>query len=347
MQGMIGRANMGEQLFSFDRRNFRECQSKFRGDREQEYYQGDFWIADAPRIEVRSERKLVGPISIIRQRSATNLFFRRSRQHIREDATDLSILWFVKKGQIAFSNQFGSKIVLPGHFAITRSTQPFFMECQVDGNAEHEVLHVTVPTYVLQKHVPCDSGAGLFLQAMRAELVMAENILTHVFENDGALNDAAARLLVDAALALAGTAIRSEEIMPVRQTLSERRQQDLLRFIEVHLSNPHLSPVMAAKGCGISQRYLSTLMQRKGTSFSELVWTQRLDRAKLLLASTELRTSSIAEIAFSLGFKSSAHFSRMFKRAFDINPRDFRLESYNEDSMDPIVPTQLGSELLQ
>jgi hypothetical protein len=35
---------MAETLFSFDRRNFQECQKKFRGDREQEYYRGDFWI---------------------------------------------------------------------------------------------------------------------------------------------------------------------------------------------------------------------------------------------------------------------------------------------------------------
>ncbi|MFA7588471.1 MAG: AraC family transcriptional regulator, partial [Novosphingobium sp.] len=120
---------MAETLFSFDRRNYRECQDRFRGEREQEYYRGDFWIEDASVIDVRAERKAVGPISIIRQRSATNLFFRRTRQHIREDATDLSVLWFVKHGSLAFSNQCGNKVAQPGDFAITRSMSPFFIEC--------------------------------------------------------------------------------------------------------------------------------------------------------------------------------------------------------------------------
>ena len=75
---------MTETLFSFDKRNYRECQQMFRGARDQEYYRGDFWIEDASNVEVRSERKTVGAISIIKQRSATNLFFRRTRQHIRE-----------------------------------------------------------------------------------------------------------------------------------------------------------------------------------------------------------------------------------------------------------------------
>jgi len=315
---------MGETLFSFDRRNFQECQSKFRGDHEQEYYLGDFWIADAPKIEVHSERKPVGPIAIIRQRSATNLFFRRTRQHIREDATDLSILWFVKYGRIIFANQYGRKIMLPGNFAITRSMSPFFIECQVDNDSLHEVLHVTVPTHILRPHAPCDYSAGLFVPAKRAELVIAENILTDVFEDQGGLSGEAAQVLVETALTLISGAIGREEIAPGHQTITERRQQELLRFIEVHLSNPHLSPAMVAKGCGISQRYLSTLLQQKGTSFSALVWEQRLEKAKLFLASGDLREASIAEIGYSLGFKSAAHFSRMFKRVFQINPRDFR-----------------------
>ena len=116
---------MAEMLFTFDKGNFRECQNLFRGGRDQEYYRGDFWIEDSSTIEVTSERKTVGPISIIRQRSATNLFFRRTRQHIREDATDLSILWFVKRGRLVLSNQCGNKVAQPGDFAITRSMSPF------------------------------------------------------------------------------------------------------------------------------------------------------------------------------------------------------------------------------
>jgi AraC-like DNA-binding protein len=315
---------MGETLFSFNRRNFRKCQDKFRGEREQEYYRGDFWIGDSGTIDVRSERKCVGPFAIIRQRSATNLFFRRTRQHIREDATDLSILWFVKFGKIAFSNQCGTQTVPPGGFAITRSMAPFFMECQIDEDSVHEVLHMTVPTHILRELVPCEGMNGFFHIAKGRELAIAENILTDVFEDDGMLVQESARLLVDAALSLIGSAVRGEADGHRRQTIIERRQADLMRFIEVHLSNPHLSPRMAAKGCGISPRYLSNLLQLRGTTFSELVWEQRLEKARHFLASDSLFNITIAEIAYDLGFKSPSHFSRMFKRVFKVNPSDFR-----------------------
>jgi AraC-like DNA-binding protein len=42
------------------------------------------------------------------------------------------------------------------------------------------------------------------------------------------------------------------------------------------------------------------------------------------LASSDPGSISIAEIAFRVGFKSPAHFSRMFKRVFKQGPREYR-----------------------
>jgi len=325
---------MAETLFSFDKRNFRDCQQMFRGTRDQEYYRGDFWIEDGSTIDVRSERKAVGAISIIKQRSAANLFFRRSRQHIREDATDLAILWFVTHGELVFSNQYGNKVAKPGDFIITRSMSPFFIECRTDGDCVHEVLHVTVPTHILRSWVRQDFSTGLFMAMERAELAIAENILTDVFEDDGGLGEDSARLLVETAFGLIGNAVSaSEDPQPARQSIADRRLEEVLRFIEVHLSDPQLSTAMVAKGCGISPRYLSFLLRLRGTSFSELVWEQRLAKAKAWLSSSDPRDISISEIAYGVGFKSPAHFSRMFKRVFGANPREYRGECYSEETV--------------
>lgn len=145
---------MAETLFSIDRKNFRNCQELYRGARDEEYYRGDYWIEDANVIEVRAERKPVGPVSIILLRSATRLFFRRTRAHIREDGTDLCVLWFIKRGKLIVSNQKGSRAGKPGDFVITRSTSPFFIECQPDEEGVHETLHATVPAHVLRNFTP-------------------------------------------------------------------------------------------------------------------------------------------------------------------------------------------------
>jgi AraC-like DNA-binding protein len=316
---------MAETLFSFDRKNYRDCQNLFRGERAQEYYVGDYWIEEAPLVDVRAERKSVGPISIINLRSASKLHFRRTRQHIREDATDLSVLWFVKRGTLALSNQCGNKVASPGDFAITRSMSPFLIECRIDEESVHEVLHVTVPTHILRAYITHDFSAGLFMPVERPELAIAENILTDVFEDEGSLAPESARALVETALVIIGNAVRaSHENAPVRQTIADRRLEEVLRFIEIHLSDPQLSTAMVAKGCGISPRYLSFLLRLKETSFSELVWEQRLEKAKSWLSASDPREISISEIAYGVGFKSPAHFSRMFKRVFNMNPREFR-----------------------
>jgi AraC-like DNA-binding protein len=324
-----GERVMAETLFALDRRNFRDCQQVFRGDRQQEYYRGEFWVEDAPNVDVRSERKAVGAMSIIRQRSASNLFFRRSRRHIREDATDLSIIWFVRRGVLAFSNQFGGKVARPGDLMVTRSMSPFLIECRTDGDEAHESLHVTVPTHVLRSHIAQDMDAGLHMTGGRPELGpelgMAERMLSEVFSDDGRLGDPSARLLVDTAIALVANALRSlDEQRPCRQSIADRRLEEVLRFIEVHLSDPQLSTAMVARGCGISPRYLSFLLRLRETSFSELVWDQRLAKARDWLGRTDPRDISISEIAYGVGFKSPAHFSRMFKRVFGANPRDYR-----------------------
>jgi AraC-like DNA-binding protein len=44
---------------------------------------------------------------------------------------------------------------------------------------------------------------------------------------------------------------------------------------------------------------------------------------------------SISEIAYSVGFKSPAHFSRMFKRVFDMNPREYRAANPQEPMRRP------------
>ncbi|RJF91229.1 helix-turn-helix transcriptional regulator [Sphingomonas cavernae] len=316
---------MAETLFALDKRNYRECQTLFRGQRDQEYYQGDYWIEDASVVDVRAERKPVGPASIILLRSATRLFFRRTRQHIRQDATDLSVLWFVKRGGLVISNQCGNRTAHPGDFVITRSMSPFFIECQPDDAGVHEVLHVTVPTHILRAHIPHDLSTGLFMPMDRRELVIAENMLTDIFRDDGRLGPDTARTLLDTAFTIIGHAVRTDETaMPARQSVTDRRLEDVLRFIEVHLSDPDLSTAMVSKGCGISPRYLSSLLRLRGTTFSELVWEQRLEKAKSWLSSSNPRDISISEIAYGVGFKSAAHFSRMFKRVFEINPREFR-----------------------
>jgi len=316
---------MSEIIFSFDEQNFQSCQEKYRGDRDQEYYCGDYMIDAAPVIRVEADKKAAGPFSIIRLRSTTKLSFRRTWRHIRKDGADLVVLWFVKSGRLSISHSKGRCIVGEGECVFTRSTDPFHIECLLGDDKEHETLHVVLPGHVLNSF-RCDSiGTGLMLSAKSGEAFIADQIFSALYATETQVaGDMAEHLIMDA-LAMVAKGIELASDKPsVRQSLSQRRLSEIKNFIDLHLANPFLSTALVAKGCGISPRYLSLLLKAHGVSFSKLVWEKRLDKAKAWLAATSADDLLIGEVAHRLGFKSAAHFSRAFKEAYGQSPRDFR-----------------------
>jgi AraC family transcriptional regulator, positive regulator of tynA and feaB len=316
---------MTETLFAFDKGNYQECQTAYRGEKNQEYYLGDYTIEAGSVIDVRAEKKAVGSCSIIRLQSKTRLSFRRSWTHIREDATDVTVLWFVKRGRLSITHQCGQSIAEAGDFAITKSMTPFYIECQTDKESMHEVLHVIVPTHVFRRFIPHEVKAGFTVAGKAREFAIAERILIDVFEDAGELREHIEQLLVDSALSVVTDAIKdSASCTLVRQSLPDIRLQDALRYIELHLSDPSLTITMVAEANEISPRYLSFLLKQNGTPFSELIWEKRMEIANRWLSSSSPGDISIAQIAFQVGFKSPAHFSRMFKRVFNKGPREYR-----------------------
>lgn len=316
---------MYETLFTFDHRNFRECQRSYRGTRSQEYYQGDYAIEPGSQVDVRADRKVTGCYSIIRLRSRNRLFFRRALSHIRADATDVAVLWFVRRGGLSISHQGGQSLVKEGDFAITHSLTPFFMECQTDAESVHEVFHAVVPTHALRRFILAKVPTGFCTAADAPEFSVAQRVLADVFEDRGRISEHSSELLVDGALSVLSDALAGRELRrPVRKSLAEARVEDVLRFIELHFCDGGLTLAGVAKACGISTRYLSFLLELHGTTFSAMIWDKRLKAAAQWLRSPSSGGDYVSEIAYGVGFKSPAHFSRMFRRAFAMSPREYR-----------------------
>lgn len=58
-----------------------------------------------------------------------------------------------------------------------------------------------------------------------------------------------------------------------------------------------------------------------GMNISEYVLQERVNMAKEMLTKTDLTVGSIAA---SVGYNNFSHFSKMFKKATEINPKDYR-----------------------
>lgn len=339
---------MTEKLFSFDQRNYLDCQQAYRGEKQQEYYLGDYTIEAGSVIDVRADRKAVGSCSIIHLKSRTRLVFRRSWTHIREDATDVTVLWFVRRGRLCIDHPCGRSVVGEGGFGITRSMAPFAIECEPDGELVHDVLHVIVPSHVFRRFMPAEVKAGFAIPGDRREFAVARRLLAEVFEDADALAPHLEEMLLDSALAAVAEVLKStDDSLLVRRSLPDQRLQEVLRYIDIHLSDPGLSATVVAQACDISPRYLSTLLRQNGTPFSELVWDKRMNIARQWLSSSSPGDISIAEIAFRVGFKSPAHFSRMFKRLFGKGPREYRVACQQAGNFYHEAMATHGSNTLQ
>jgi AraC-like DNA-binding protein len=107
-------------------------------------------------------------------------------------------------------------------------------------------------------------------------------------------------------------------------TVQKVRLRSVKVWIEEHLADPNLTLEMVAKSNGISLRHLHYLFRLTDTSVSEWIWDRRLQRCYDVLTRPELRSLSVTEVAYQLGFSSSSHFSTAFRRKFGIRPSDLR-----------------------
>jgi AraC-like DNA-binding protein len=108
-----------------------------------------------------------------------------------------------------------------------------------------------------------------------------------------------------------------------RRTLTLR----IRSFIKTHLHEQDLNPGTIAARNHISVSYLHQLFQAAGTTVSAWIRQQRLERARRDLADPCLSTVPIHRIATHWGFADHSTFTRSFRAAYGIPPREYRRQN--------------------
>ena len=102
-----------------------------------------------------------------------------------------------------------------------------------------------------------------------------------------------------------------------RQTGGKSRIYQIAAYIEANCDTVSLKSTAAH--FGYHPVYLSRLLPKKtGKTFSELLLSARMQRARLLLDHTDL---SIEKIAAMLGYSNSSNFYKAFKGYYGVSPR--------------------------
>jgi AraC-like DNA-binding protein len=101
---------------------------------------------------------------------------------------------------------------------------------------------------------------------------------------------------------------------------AETLRQRVKAYIRLHLRDPDLAIDRIAAALSCSKRYLHMCFADEGLSITEFIWTERLEQCRRDLEKDTPPARTITEVAFSWGFNSSSHFSRLYKKRFGAPP---------------------------
>jgi len=106
-----------------------------------------------------------------------------------------------------------------------------------------------------------------------------------------------------------------------RGGLSGHKLRQIVEYIEENLGRD-LSLADIASAAGMNPYHLSrAFKQEAGCAPHQYVIRRRVERAKALLAGTEL---SIVEVGLKVGFQNQSHFTNIFRRLTGVTPKAFR-----------------------
>jgi AraC family transcriptional regulator, positive regulator of tynA and feaB len=103
-------------------------------------------------------------------------------------------------------------------------------------------------------------------------------------------------------------------------------------FIREHLRDPDLCIDQISAELGCTKRYLHMLFSDRGITVSDYIWHARLQNCRHELETQAGKT--ITDVAFSWGFSSSSHFSRVFRKYFGFVPSAIHKAQHGSVSSD-------------
>lgn len=186
------------------------------------------------------------------------------------------------------------------------------------GDARTISLRVPRPLMISRLH-QADRHFAVRLDGSRPLARLAGNLLENVAGLEGP-DDADRRREAEAPildiLRLAVTEHCDTDMRPTpgQANMLDRVKKDLMQRI----GDSELDVDTIAQLHGVSARTLNRLFAAEGTTVMRWIWSQRLAAAYRAMSDGSIR--QVTEAAFCYGFKDTSHFSRAFKREFNIPP---------------------------
>ena len=247
----------------------------------------------------------------------------RTPQQIRRGGDDAFLVLVQRAGQTWIEQDGHVGWLNVGEFVLLDSSREYTM--RFPAPIHHEILKV--PGNLLRASVKGSERLTAVPMAGTGgpgRIFLA--VLDTVHETASALDPSSLVGVADALMDLLGASIGSLTAAKARipKNLELYHRERVLAIVRERLFDPDLSVELVATEVNLSSRYIHRLFEDGPLTLSARIWHERIEAARRALLSASCATRSLTDIAYSVGFKDPAHFSRLFKATYGSTPRDFR-----------------------
>lgn len=213
----------------------------------------------------------------------------------------------------------------PGVVTIAETHVPFVLDYSARGQ-RHLVLQVDRRRLRVDDDLLRLAGGRAVAgpnPARDAYIAYVTSLLAAPADRAGATvpDDADAEVLCTLARAMLQTAFDRDHVHPLTD---DAAFVALSAFIREHLASPLLTPDRLAVTHFMSRRRLYAVFAQHGTTPADAIRAARIDAACRRLHDPAERGTTIAEIAFAVGFADVTTFTRAFRRTTGEAPREWR-----------------------
>lgn len=260
--------------------------------------------------------------AVVFRNESSGIRLSRTPRQARQPAAPIIALAVQELG-VGRHQQFGPRRAVPcGELLMTDRTAPYDYSWAGDGAARA----LNLPMEQLGLPVELIRQAGARLPASPLYRLVTNHITELTRHADRLSLDAAAAQVGTASIELVRALLASaaDDGAHARRALAETLLTRIRAYVRRHLRDPDLGPDSIAAAHSISVRHLYKLCAQAGFSLEQWIISQRLDGARQELARPTGSRRSVAVIARRWGFSDPTHFSRRFRRAYGLAPRDWR-----------------------
>ncbi|WP_416899120.1 MAG: helix-turn-helix domain-containing protein [Minwuia sp.] len=254
--------------------------------------------------------------------SAPMSVFRR-RQHLSQSGGDFYYIPLPMKAPLYLRQHGREARIEPGDFAIVATADMY----QYEQNTENRLATLRIDGPLMRERVPLIDDLVARTCDGHAPLVQVFVDFVHsIMRQSSRLDHESAAAMTPHLLDLLALAVTApvDAMKSSESSVRLAHLRRIMRMIEDRLDDETLGPGMLAKELGLSERYIQKMFADRGETLSGTIRARRIATAQRRLIDPTRRSSSIATIAFSVGYSDPAHFSRIFRSIVGLSPSEYR-----------------------